>query len=127
MLTKPLLIVAGASLVLIGVLGWLLMEAHEDLGAATLAAKVNAATIKTLEANEARNVEIDKQIEEAIKRTAATTREVMRAIASTNDTGACAGSPAIRALDGLRRPAGPLDGGQAPAAAPAQPVRTPGR
>ena len=126
-MTKYLAIGAGVLAAIAGVLGWLLLEAHEDLGAATLAAKVNAATIKTLQANEARNVEIDKQLEEAIKRTAATTREVMRAIASTNDTGACAGSPAIRALDGLRRPAGPLDSGQAPAAAPSQPVRTPGR
>lgn len=126
-MTNILAISAAALVIALGVTGWLLMDAYESLGAARLAAAVNAKTIETLQANEARNVEIDKQIEEAIKRTAATTREVMRAIASTNDTGACAGSPAIRALDGLRRPAGPLDGGQAPAAAPAQPMRTPGR
>ncbi len=126
-MTKYLAIGAGVLAAIAGVLGWLLLDAHESLGEAKLAAAVNAKTIETLQANEARNVEIDKRIEGAIQRTAATTREVMRAIATSENTGACGKSPAFRALDGLRRPPGPDGGGQAPAAAPAQPLRATGR
>jgi len=126
--TRVLVIGAAVLAAIAGLLGWLLLKAHEDLGKAELAAAVNAETIKTLQANEARNVEIDKHIEAALQKTAATTREVMRAINTSSDTGACAKSEPIRALDGLRRPnPGDKDGGQAPAAAAPKPLHPAGR
>lgn len=115
-------LVAAAAL-----LGWLLLDAHESLGAERMAHAVSKATLATLEANEARNAEIDKKIEGAIQKTAATTREVFRAIATSENTGACAQSPAVRALDGLRRSGGGQGGGQAAPATPAKPVPAPGR
>lgn len=126
-MSKYLALAIGGLALICGVLGWLLLDAHEDLGKARLAAEVNAATIKTMQANEDRNVEIDKRIESAIQKTATTTREVMRAINVSDDTGTCARSPAFSALGGLRRPPGDKDGGQGPAAKTPQPVPAPGR
>lgn len=126
-MTRILGIACAVSVAAAGLFGWLLLKTRESLGAERMAHAVSKATLATLEANEKRNVEIDRKVEEAIQKTATTTREVFRAIATSTDTGACARSPAIRALDGLQRAGGGQGGGQAAPTTSAKPVPAPGR
>lgn len=126
-MTKYLAIGAAVLAAIAGVLGWLLLEAHEDLGRAELAAKLNANTIKTLEDQEARNQAIDAKLELLASSRAAGIKETVREIYIQPSSDACRNSPAMRALNGrLQYRPGDPGGRPAAAAAPAQPVPAPG-
>lgn len=123
------LAIAGVALAAIaGVLGWLLLDAHEALGKAELKAKLNAETVKVLQAQEARNQAIDAKLEQLAQQRSEHTKEVIREVYHAPATTVCRDSPAMRALDGKLqwRPGNP-GGGPAAAPTPAQPVPTTGR
>ena len=122
-MTKILAIATGLSIAAAGVLGWLLLGAHEDLGKARLAAELNAKTIAVLEAQEARNQQIDQRLEQLQQARATHTKEIVREIYQQESTDACRKSPPMRALDGrLRWQPGHPDDRQPAPAAPAQPL-----
>ena len=111
-----------------GVLGWLLLDAHEALGKAELKAKINADTIKTLSDQDERNQRIDARLEQLSGARDTVTKETVREIYIQPSTDACRKSPAMRSLDGkLQYKPGNPDGGPAAAPAPAQPVQAPRR
>lgn len=122
-MTRILAIATGLSLAAVALLGWLLLGAHEDLGKAQLAARLNAKTIETLQAQEARNQAIDAKLEQLAQARSTHTREVIREVYQQPSTTDCQRSPPMRALDGrLRWQPGHPDDRQPAPAAPAQPV-----
>ena len=127
-MTRYLAIGAALLVVIAGVLGWLLLDAHEALGKAELKAQLNANTIKTLTDQDERNQRIDTKLEQLSGARDTVTRETVREIYIQPSTDACRKSPAMRALDGkLHYQPGNPAGRPPGAAAPAQPLPTPGR
>ncbi len=111
-----------------GLLGWLLLDAHEALGKAELKALLNANAVSILQDQEARNQAIDSKLEQLATVRADNTREIIREVYIQPASDDCRKSPAMRALDGrLRYQPGNPDGRPPAAAAPAQPVPAPGR
>jgi hypothetical protein len=126
--TKYLAIGVGVLAAIVGVLGWLLLDAHEALGKAELKAQINADTIKIMADQDERNQRIDAKLEQLSGARDTVTKETVREIYIQPSTDACRKSPAMRALDGrLRYQPGNPDGRPAAAAAPAQPLQAPGR
>lgn len=127
-MTKYLAIGAAVLGVIAGILGWLLLDAHEALGKAELKAQLNANTVKVLQDQESRNQAIDAKLEQLANARGEVTKEIVREIYHQPATTACVQSPAMRSLDGkLRYDPGHPDGRPPAAAAPAQPVPAPGR
>lgn len=126
-MTRALFIVAAALAVATGALAWRLGQAHQALGRADLAARLNAGAVSALQEQERRNQLLEARLGQLAAARDAATRETVREIYIQPASDACRRAPAMRALDGrLRhRPGG--DGGRpAAAAAPADAVPAPG-
>lgn len=122
-MTRILSIAAVLSVLAAAAMGALLLRAHQQLGQAKLAAKLNAETIRVLQAQEARNQEIDQKLEQLQLARATHTKEIVREIYQQESTDACRKSGPMRALDGrLRWQPGHPDDRRPAAAAPAQPL-----
>jgi len=125
--TRLLAIVAAAATVATGALLWRLLAAHEALGRAEVAARLNAAAVTALQEQEARNQRLEARLEQLTAARDAATRETVREIYIQPSSDACRRSPAMRALDGrLRYPPAGDDGRPAAAATPAHAVPPPG-
>lgn len=128
MITKYMAIGMVVLVALLGVSGWMLLDAHEALGKAELKAKLNADTIKIMADQDERNQKIDAKLDKLSGARDTVTKETVREIYIQPSTDACRKSPAMRALDGRLRyqPANP-DGRPGAAAAPPVPLQAPGR
>lgn len=117
-MTRALAIVAVTLAGAAGLLLWRLLDTHEALGRAELAARQNADAVTALQVQERLNQQLEARLERLAATRDAATRETVREIYVQPSSDACRRSPAMRALDGrLRyRPGGD---GDRPAAAPA--------
>ncbi len=102
---------------------WRLLDAHDALGRAEFAARLNANAVALLQDQEQRNERLDRKLEQLAAAHDANIREILRDVYSQPAGDACRRSPAMRALDGRLRHQPHDDGGRpAAAAAPAQPL-----
>lgn len=115
-MTRALAIVAVTLAGAAGLLLWRLLDTHEALGRAELAARLNADAVTALQVQERLNQQLEARLEHLAATRDAATRETVREIYVQPSSDACRRSPAMRALDGrLRyRPGG--DGDRPPAA-----------
>ena len=126
-MTRAVFIAAAVFAAAAGVLLWRLLAAHEALGRAELAARLNAGAVIALQEQEKRNQLLEARLEQHAAARDAATREAVREIYIQPASDACRRSPAMRALDGRLqyRPGG--DGDRpAAATAPAHAVPPPG-
>ncbi len=127
-MTRTLAVGAAVLAAVAGVLGWLLLDAHEALGRAELTARLNANAVTILQDQEGRNQAIDAKLERLSGARDTEIRETVREIYIQPATDACRQSPAMRSLDGKLRYGAGGAGDRPPAApAPAQPLPAPGR
>ncbi len=118
----------GGLLVTCGGAIWLLLDAHDQLGAARLQAAVNGASLSVLQQQEDRNVAIDQKLVALTGAREQATKETIREIYIAPDNDACGKSAPMRALNGrLRYTAGGGDGRSAGASAPVGAVPPAGR
>jgi len=122
MITKPIAIVAGVSLALVGVLGWLLLRAHEDLGAAELALKNANLVIAQREADMKLSALVIANLNGRIQQIDATAAPVRERIIHVPVTSSC-GPAVAAAAAGVRELLGAGAGGPPAGRQPAPAVR----
>lgn len=111
MFTKPLLIVAGVSLVLIGLLGFLLKQSYAANGALETQLAAADTIIKQREADAKANAIAVAQLAQKLTDTETKVITVTEKIYAAPVTRECAQSPAMRAARGSMRTI--LSGGEA--------------